>query len=119
MTNVPPMAKPAVQAIARTSAPQPGPRRGLCVSRRVGVGPAGTPARVSPSAEASDKRAEQNQEYTLLHFQKWQELLQGAAQFRAASAQTRCPRARPIAGRVLARQVESAHHLEEWFLLDS
>ena len=65
------------------------------------------------------KGAEQNQGHTLLHFQKWQELLQGAAQFRAASAQMRRLLARPIAGRVLARQVESAHHLEEWFLLDS
>ena len=65
------------------------------------------------------KGAEQNQEYMLLHFRQWRELLQGAAQFRAASAQTRRLLARPIAGRVLARQVESAHHLEEWFLLDS
>ena len=55
----------------------------------------------------------------LLHFEKWRELLQGAAQFRAAAAQTRRLLARPIAGRVLARQVESAHRLEEWFLPDS
>lgn len=55
----------------------------------------------------------------LLHFENRRELLQAAAQFRAASTQTRCPLARPNAGRVLARQVESAHHLEEWFLPDS
>ena len=55
----------------------------------------------------------------LLHFQKREELLQEAAWFRSASTQTRCRFARPIAGQVLARQAESAHHLEEWFLLDS
>ena len=60
--------------------------------------------------------AEQKQEHMLLHFEKRRELQQAAVQFRAASAQTHRPLARPIAGRVLAREVESAHHLEEWFL---
>ena len=60
--------------------------------------------------------ARQKQEHTLLHFEKRRELLRAAVQFRAASAQTRRPLARPIAGRVLAREVESASRLEEWFL---
>ena len=63
--------------------------------------------------------AEQNQGYMLLHFEKRRELQQAAVQFRAASTQTHRPLARPIAGRVLAREVESANRLEEWFLPNS
>ena len=63
--------------------------------------------------------AEQKQEHMLLHFEKRWGLLQAAVQFRAASAQMHRPLARPIAGRVLAREVESASRLEEWFLPNS